>query len=374
MILLIAVVILAIVCFWGILQMDIPGLWKFVLVAIEMFAVSQFFIKRYGLSSELGLVLLKSKKGIDIIEAVAKKGSILTFFTDAGNSIAYGLLSLVLTKKQVSIKSFVFGIATLLILSFVIAPFTFIVLFQSLNTGTDVGSVSDAAGDFGFYAVFGLLIFGGLFLFILSGIIYYGAVVLNALANSIIFGTNAIANTSPGGTFLLPGVNLPFFEGIIALTIVMIVHEGAHAVLARIAKIPVESSGIVLFGIIPVGAFVEPDEKKLQESDPVHQTRVLVAGSTSNLYTSIIFFLGYIILTISTRGIENFAIDFIRTTLGLTFALNFIVGAVNLLPLPLFDGYRIISVNVKNSLVVKGLMYITLAFFILNFLPWLFRP
>ncbi len=376
MILLAAVVILALVVFWGILQLDIPGVWKFGLVFVEMIAVSQILIRRYKLSSEMGLVLLKSDKGIDLIDRIARNKGIFTFLSDVGNTIAYGLMSYFITRKHVSAKSMALGILSILILSFIVAPFTFVVLFQSLNSGgTEVGSISTAAGDFGLYLVLGILIAGGLFLFILAGIVFYGGVVLNALASTIISGTNAIATTSPGGTFLLPGVNLPFFEGIIALTIVMIVHEGAHAVLARIAKIPVESSGIVLFGIIPVGAFVEPDEKKLEKADPVHQTRVLVAGSTSNLFSRMIFFSLFFAFALATSGLAgNFFVDFIRTTLGLTFALNFIVGVVNLLPLPLFDGYRLISVNIRNRLVVKGLMYITLVFFILNFLPWFFRP
>jgi len=64
---------------------------------------------------------------------------------------------------------------------------------------------------------------------------------------------------------------------------------------------------------------------------------------------------------------------FIKTTLMLTFALNFIVGAVNLLPLPVFDGYRIIETNIKNKLVVRAIMYVALIFFALNFLPWFFH-
>ncbi len=67
------------------------------------------------------------------------------------------------------------------------------------------------------------------------------------------------------------------------------------------------------------------------------------------------------------------ALQFIYIILGLGVALNFVVGTVNILPIPLFDGYRIVDVNVKNKLLVKALSYTALAFFILNFVPRLFQ-
>jgi len=57
----------------------------------------------------------------------------------------------------------------------------------------------------------------------------------------------------------------------------------------------------------------------------------------------------------------------------LTLALNILVGMVNLLPVPLFDGHRLMKAGVKNKLAVDAITYVTLAAFIINFLPWLFR-
>ncbi len=379
MIVLLTVIALAVFIFWYILELDIPGVWKFGLVFVEMLAVSQIFIRRYKLPSELGLVLIKSKRGIQIIEDLTRHKHIFMFLSDTGNAIAYGLLSTVMIQKRRSAPSIVLGLLLLGFISVVVAPFALSFLFKTLDIGavdkSEIVSLGEGQEYLYGLLMLGVLIIGGLFLFILLGIIFYGGVVLNALIQSLVFGTDAIAQTSPGGTFLLPGVNLPFFEGLIALIIVMVVHEGAHAILTRIGKIPLLSSGVVLFGIIPVGAFVEPDENKLMKADDVRQTRVLVAGSTSNLMTSCIFFVLFVALAsaMDATAIQNDALTFIKTTFGLSFALNFIVGAVNLLPLPLFDGYRLIDVNVKNKHIVKALMYVTLAFFVLNFLPWFFR-
>ncbi|MDD5172475.1 MAG: hypothetical protein PHF60_05585, partial [Candidatus ainarchaeum sp.] len=73
MIVLLLITAIALGIFYAILQFDISGAWKFVLVVVEMLIVSQVFIKRYKLPSELGMVLLKSKKGIEIIEKLAKR-------------------------------------------------------------------------------------------------------------------------------------------------------------------------------------------------------------------------------------------------------------------------------------------------------------
>jgi Zn-dependent protease len=62
----------------------------------------------------------------------------------------------------------------------------------------------------------------------------------------------------------------------------------------------------------------------------------------------------------------------VRTILGLTFALNFVIGTVNILPLPFFDGYRLLELNVKNKMVVKAVMSLVLVAFLVNLLPNLF--
>ncbi len=251
---------------------------------------------------------------------------------------------------------------------------------------------------------------------------------------------------SSKATLLLPGINLPFLEGIAALVIILLVHEGAHAVLGRIAKVPVLSSGVVLFGIIPVGAFIEPDEEYLKRVEKTKQTRVLAAGSSSNLFFSIIIFaifIGFLFATVPYResgllvinglekdtviykingqdaanygnisigknenvvldtnkgqmvlksnaegkmGIQFYVLDntlllarfnslplnIIYMILGLAFSLNFVIGTINLLPLPFFDGYRILELNIKRKWVVSGLMYLTIAGFLLNILPHFF--
>lgn len=381
MMILALIVAAALALFYLTLQFSIPGLWKFVLVALEMTLAGQLLIKLYKLPSEMGLVLVKSRKGIEAIDALAKREKAFNFLADAGNAACYGLLSLVLMRKTGSAATLALGLLVLAFASFLVAPSAFVFLFQVLKIGEvdkSMGSIA-ASGDLGLIAVAATLLGGGLFLFMLAGIVLYGTVVLTALANTLFFGADAISRTSAGGTFLLPGINLPFFEGILALLVVLVVHEGAHAVLSRVARVPLLSSGVAFFGIIPIGAFVEPDEKKLAAVPAPAQTRVLVAGATANLMTCCAFFVLFAASVFAINGLGLMATayapaaKFVYTFLGLTFSLNFVVGAVNLLPVPLFDGYRIVDLNVKNKAVVRALMATAVVFFLLNFLPMLFH-
>jgi len=384
MILLALIVLLSILVFYAVLQSDLSGLAKFFIIVLEMIIVSQIFIRKYKVPNEMGLVLIKSKKGIEAINKLARKEAIWNFFADMSSTISYGLLSTVLMKKNTSWKSVGTGLMFLLLISLVVAPFAMDFL-KTVLTGTSMLEkesvfVIDDAQTAALIMLI-IFLFGGFFAALLLTIVYYGFFILYSAIQWILFGVETIFNVSPGGTLLLPGVNLPFFEGILALIAIMVVHEGSHAVLAKIAKVPIKSSGIVLFGIIPIGAFVEPDEKELEKINPVKQTRVLTAGSGANFIASVSFFIIFVILallmnggTIGESGILYSIVKFLYLTAGLAFSLNFIVAAVNLLPLPLFDGYRIIDVNVPHKNIVKAVMFITLIAFILNFLPHFFSP
>ncbi len=87
----------------------------------------------------------------------------------------------------------------------------------------------------------------------------------------------------------LPGINpvIPIWYGIAAIAIAIIFHEFSHGILARVAKIRINSLGL-LFLIFPVGAFVEPDEEKLLKEKRIKRARVFSAGPTTNIMIAII--------------------------------------------------------------------------------------
>lgn len=95
-----------------------------------------------------------------------------------------------------------------------------------------------------------------------------------------------IAPVIPGVT--VPGTNLhiPLIIGWLALFIVVVIHEFSHGVVARAHKVPVHSSGLMVFGPF-AGAFVEPEEKKLTKQPKMTQLAVFAAGPYSNMITSL---------------------------------------------------------------------------------------
>ncbi|RLF33240.1 MAG: hypothetical protein DRM98_02590 [Thermoplasmata archaeon] len=91
---------------------------------------------------------------------------------------------------------------------------------------------------------------------------------------------------------VLPGINpiLPIeYIGyiILALAIAIIVHEFSHGILLFAGKLKVKSLGLLYF-IIPLGAFCEPDEKQLKKAKTIKRMRVYAAGPTANFAVVII--------------------------------------------------------------------------------------
>ncbi len=369
-------VVLSVILFYILLSLPLSGLLKFLLIAAEMYLVGIVLAKKHHIPTEMGFLLIKSKKGIAFIDRLARESGFWNFFADAGSVVCYGLLSVVLFRRQFGWKQLVAGLAVLSLMSFFVAPVAIHFLSSMLGTSFEKKAALNFVNqEITTLLLAGIMYIGGFFFTILLGILYYGFHIGSLLVQFLIFGQQAITAAQPGGTLILPGINLPLLEGVLALAVVLVVHEGSHAVLSRIASIPLLSSGIVLFGIIPVGAFVEPDEKELVKKSAVKQTRILVAGSAANFTASLLLFLPFLaalFLKPFPSGLAGEISNSVYVFLGLAFSLNFVVAAVNLLPLPLFDGYRILEVNIHNKKALTALMYLTLGAFILNFIPWFF--
>ena len=96
--------------------------------------------------------------------------------------------------------------------------------------------------------------------------------------------------TGPQGALLIPGINpyLPIIYGWIAIFIGIVIHELSHGVIARAVDIPVRSSGVMLFLFLPIGAFVEVDDTKLDSTSFKKSGRIIAAGSGSNIVVGLI--------------------------------------------------------------------------------------
>nr|WP_231833706.1 site-2 protease family protein [Pyrococcus horikoshii] len=111
--------------------------------------------------------------------------------------------------------------------------------------------------------------------------------------------------TMPSVQLVIPGVTIPLVYGLIALAILVIVHELSHGFVARSEDIPLKSVGLLLFIIIP-GAFVEPDEDQLKKAPLRSRLRVFGAGSFANFVVALISLLlvNGIALAFEPHGVE----------------------------------------------------------------------
>jgi membrane-associated protease RseP (regulator of RpoE activity) len=92
-------------------------------------------------------------------------------------------------------------------------------------------------------------------------------------------------------TLLIPGVtirsapNLMYF--LLAAPIVLVIHEVAHGIVARLERIKVKSGGFAII-IAIIAGFVEPDEEEFGKAKKISKVRVIAAGSASNVLFSFV--------------------------------------------------------------------------------------
>ncbi|MGI0006771.1 MAG: site-2 protease family protein [Nitrosotalea sp.] len=92
-------------------------------------------------------------------------------------------------------------------------------------------------------------------------------------------------------TVLIPGVtiqssaNIAYF--LLSVPIVLVIHEGAHGIVATLEKIKIKTGGFAVFIALFAG-FVEPDEDEFVKAKKISRLRVIGAGATSNVLFSFI--------------------------------------------------------------------------------------
>ncbi|MGQ4554328.1 site-2 protease family protein [Halobellus sp. GM3] len=129
-----------------------------------------------------------------------------------------------------------------------------------------------------------LVIMTGMFLFlVVQGV----AIVQNPPAPSSV--------NQPQNFLVIPGVNdfLPLSvapEIVFGLLVGLVVHEGGHGILCRVEGIDIESMGVFLFTVIPLGAFVQPDEESQRGVSRGGRTRMFAAGVTNNFFVTVLAF------------------------------------------------------------------------------------
>jgi len=102
----------------------------------------------------------------------------------------------------------------------------------------------------------------------------------------------------PAAYLLIPGISpiLPVFYGLLAIIVALTIHEAAHGIIARNLGLRVKSSGLLFLLFIPIGAFVDVDEKQIAKAKPRKSLRIMAAGVGANVVVAIVCILSLLLL------------------------------------------------------------------------------
>ena len=370
--------------FVTVLDSNLPAIVKFVLGAASLAGCGMAIAGLYKLEHWAGMFLLRSQHGLKFLDSVARKYPRLwQYFAEMGMIVGYGSLAyFIMGRKKMGWKVAAARYAPgtfILIFVYALLPVAMAILLSMVRGGEEFSTAGSkfqeaASGVDGLkYISAAMLAFGGITFLTTISIVTYAGIVGAALISALMGNGGPIAATPPGGMPILPGVNLDLVQGLLALAVVLLVHEGMHGVLARLYKLPLKSAGLVIFGFLPFGAFVDIDEKRLFKERKERQNSVMVAGTAANFATAI-FFLALLISFVALVGASPSDLQRqVGRFIALTFSLNVIVAAVNLVPLPMFDGYHIMRNAVPHPWLQKAIVYLVGLSFLLTLFPWVLR-
>ena len=128
------------------------------------------------------------------------------------------------------------------------------------------------------------------------GVGYIGLIFISYMLIVNLYTLLTTPSAISGVALVLPGINipglgiLPFWDWILAIFLIATIHEFGHCIVARAHNLEVKSTGLVFLGPI-IGAFVEPDEKKIVKEKDIVQYSIFAAGPFMNILLALFAFL-----------------------------------------------------------------------------------
>jgi membrane-associated protease RseP (regulator of RpoE activity) len=285
-----------------------------IVLAVLIFVAGSFLMTKSGglQESAMGGRMMKSHWGLKMMDTISSRAVwFWNGLADWGLVLGFGLFSYFLFKKTISRRMIIFGSISIIVM------LTLFVLYESIALSfinlpqisaklppPGSGLPSFDLSPIG-YALYVMSIAVGFVGFIFFALVANAAQVLYAAIVALVTTFTPTPNyvplgqSIPGVAPIIPGLDLPLVQGILALVVVLSVHELSHGVLGRIAKMKIKSSGLLVYGIIPMGAFVELDESKVDKLTVQQQNRISSAGVSSNMF----FFLFFLVLMLGTYSL-----------------------------------------------------------------------
>ncbi len=470
-----AVVVFSFVYLYLLYTADSVNPWIRLAVGIVSMALIGALIGRLEmLGDSFGVYMIGGRYGIGTINYLAKRNSGLwKDMADWGIILGFGVFSYLILRDRTSKHVYALGFLTIIVMMLFVVPYTSIGLqfvklpqLQALGySGVPLLHMNLMQIVYEMVNLSVTIVFG------LSGYIFYALLLgsfsvlqsVAAVIESVLRGaatTAPLSNQIPGVLPVIPGITIPLVSGIIAFIIILVIHEFSHGVLSVIAKVKIKKVGLLVFGVIPLGAFVEPDEKRIAKLDRTSQNRIYSAGVSANFIGMFVFFVllmamlpyinnnvikvivagttpgypasnviaagsiiqywnghritnlasldsaaandtpGKVVNVVTDRGsyslvaerangtsegqigvllsetpildrFWNGAAYFAYSVFAITLMLNFLIGAINLLPLPVLDGWRIYKTSTKRTWMINALTVLLVAALIIISLPWI---
>jgi membrane-associated protease RseP (regulator of RpoE activity) len=118
---------------------------------------------------------------------------------------------------------------------------------------------------------------------------------------------------------IFPGYDIfiPWWHALIALIITIVSHEFAHGILAKAQNMRIKSTGVITVGVLPIGAFVEPDDEEVKKRKSIEKMRLFSAGSFANLCMCVFaaaLYLSLILLVAFSMDVNG--LEIVGTTKG----------------------------------------------------------
>ncbi len=159
-------------------------------------------------------------------------------------------------------------------------------------------------------------VFGNLGVIIAVATAFVGTALL--MVFPIIYHTKSFAIVLPSvSSYKYPGpiISIPIWYWIIAVFVIMASHETMHAIMARLAGISINNYGLIFLLVLPIGAFVDPDMKKIAKLKLISKLRIYAAGSFGNFIVGLLVIgLFYFSLHATNLFIEPVGVKFESTT------------------------------------------------------------
>ena len=304
-------IITAVLCLAFIVYLYYSGLYlpTAIVLAIASLIVAGELLSRMEKSQRIfyGIYMIRSKLGLNMMDRLSKKYRwFWNGLADWGLVLGFGLLSYFLFRKTVSKRMIVFGTLSILVILVFILPYSILGL-SFVNISQITSRISGQTVQTGNLSTIGYILYtisviGGFTLYVIASLAYNAASILYAIGSAIVSSFSAhpnyteLSQSIPGVAPIIPGITIPLFAGLLSLAVLLVVHEFSHGILARISNIKVKSSGALLFGIIPIGAFVEPEEKTIEKMSSKIQNRISAAGVASNMLLAILFFIPLVLM------------------------------------------------------------------------------